>query len=141
MTEIKITNIVKFYTVLLLYNGPKHGYEIIKEVEKKLQKKASPGQIYPFLNKLEKKGYIRSKKVDGRDKKIYHLTRKGKAFVKKMLSRFGDLIDIAVEPKLTVCAHCGCEVYKGGYKTKIKGKTMMFCCMHCARSFKGERHL
>ncbi len=42
--EPKITNLVKFYTILLLSDGPKHGYEIIRHLGEKLGKKASPGQ-------------------------------------------------------------------------------------------------
>lgn len=139
MAELRITNLVKFYAVCLLYEGPKHGYEIIKEISKKLNRRVSPGQIYPFLRKLEGQGYIESKEVGEREKKIYHLTKQGRGFVRRMLNRFGGLIDIAIEPRLTVCVHCGCEVYKGGYKEKIRGKETMFCCHHCARSYKEER--
>lgn len=138
MQEIKITNLVKFYTVLLLSEGPRHGYKIIKEIGEKLDKKISPGEIYPFLKLLKKNGYIEIKKTGKREKKVYQLTKKGENFVKRMLNRFGDLIDIAIEPRLTVCAHCGCKVYEGGYKETIKGKRLMFCCVHCARSYKKE---
>ncbi|MFQ6020645.1 MAG: PadR family transcriptional regulator [Candidatus Aenigmatarchaeota archaeon] len=136
MEKVKITNIVKFYTLLLLHSGPKHGYEIIKEIEKNLNKKTSSGQIYPFLKKLQRYKYLKVKKTGTREKKIYILTKNGKIFVKKTLNRFGDLIDIAIEPKLTVCAHCGCKIYKGGYKEVIKGKKLKFCCHHCAKSYK-----
>lgn len=133
--EVKITNLVKFYTILLLSDGPKHGYEIIMHLGAKLGKKASPGQIYPFLGKLEGSGYVAVKSTGLKDKKVYALTPDGRKFVKKMLSRFEDLIDIAVEPRLTTCAHCGCRMYEGGYEEKIKGKTFRFCCCHCAKSF------
>ena len=136
MSEIKVTNLVKFYALLLLYERPKHGYEIIKEIGDKLKKKPSPGQIYPFLRRLEEKKYIKTRKIEEREKKVYSLTGDGKKFVKKMLNKFGDLIDIAIEPRLTVCAHCGCEVYKGGHKEKIANRLLMFCCCHCAESFK-----
>ena len=136
MAEIKITNMVKFFAILLLNEGSKHGYEIIKEIEEKLGKKPSPGQIYPFLIKLEKNHYIKSKKIKGRNKKIYSLTKAGRDFVRKMLNRFGGLIDVAVEPRLSVCAHCGCKVYEGGYKEMIRDKKLAFCCVYCANSFK-----
>ncbi len=136
MAELKITNLVKFYALLLLYEGPKHGYELIKEIGTKLDKRVSSGQIYPFLSKLEKSNYIESGKRGERDKKVYHLTADGRAFVKKMLTRFGGLVDIAIEPRITVCAHCGCKLLSGGYKEKIGGKELMFCCCHCAKSFK-----
>lgn len=135
MAEVKIINLIKFYVVLLLSEGPKHGYEIIKEIEEKLKKRASAGQIYPFLKKLEKHGYIKSKRMGKREKRVYHLTKEGKAFVKRILNRFGSLIDIAIEPKLTECAHCGCKVYEGGHREVVKGKKLTFCCEYCARSY------
>lgn len=138
MREVKITNLVKFYTILLLLEGPKHGYEIIKNVKEKLNKKMSPGEIYPFLKTLKKHNYVKTKKIGTRGKKVYYLTKKGKIFVKVMINRFGSLIDIAVEPKLTSCAHCGCKIYEGGYREKIKGKILTFCCHHCAKSYKSS---
>jgi DNA-binding PadR family transcriptional regulator len=136
MAELKIINMVKFYVLLLLHEGPKHGYDIIKEIGEKLGKKASSGQIYPFLKKLEKKELIKRGKIGKREKKVYSLTKDGEKFLTKMIHRFGNLIDIAVEPKLTVCAHCACKVYSGGYKERIKGKPLTFCCSHCAKSYK-----
>jgi DNA-binding PadR family transcriptional regulator len=138
MVEIKVTNLVKFYVLLLLNEKPKHGYEMIKEVEEKIGKKVSAGEIYPFLKLLRKYGYIESRKTEAREKKVYYLTGKGRGFVKKILERFGDLIDIAIKPRLSVCSHCGCEIYRGGYKGRIKGKELVFCCMHCANSYKRD---
>lgn len=142
MEELKVTNLSKFYSLMLLYEGPKHGYDLIKTVGEKLGKKVSPGQIYPFLAKLEKNGYIKIKSEGKREKKVYVLTNEGKKFCKSMLHRFSDIIELAIEPNLSKCAHCGCEVYKGGYKEKINGKETMFCCSHCAASFKsgGSHH-
>lgn len=134
--DIKITNLVKFHTLLLLAEKEKHGYDIIKEISNKTGKKVSPGQIYPFLKLLESEGYIVSGKLEERDKKQYRLTREGREFVNRMLVRFGDLIRLAVEPHIEECAHCGCKVYDGGYKKKIKNKNMGFCCPYCAKSFR-----
>jgi|TARA_B100001964_G_scaffold244791_1_gene327928 hypothetical protein len=78
----------------------------------------------------------KNKKTGKREKKVYSLTTDGRNFTKNMFNRFGDLIDIAIEPKLTTCAHCNCKVYEGGYTEKFKGKTLKFCCMHCASSYK-----
>lgn len=136
MPEIKVTNLVKFYTLLLLYEKPKHGYDVIKGISEKIGKKVSAGEIYPFLKILQKHRYVKIEKTGKREKKVYRLTKNGRTFVKKLLNRFGDLIDIAVEPLLTKCAHCGCEVYRGGYKEVVKGKKLVFCCCHCAKSYK-----
>jgi|TARA_B100001964_G_C14069673_1_gene525284 DNA-binding PadR family transcriptional regulator len=136
MPEIKVTNMIKFYTLSLLATGPKHGYELMKELENKLNRKISASNVYPFLDSLIKNKLIEIKKTGNREKKIYHLTAEGKKFTKQMFNRFGDLIDIAIEPKLTTCAHCSCKVYEGGHTEKFKSKTLKFCCIHCAGSYK-----
>lgn len=137
--DVKIGSLVKFYIVLLLKEGPKHGYDLMKELEKKLGSNISASQVYPFLNTLKKNKLVRVEETGSRDRKTYKLTSKGEKFVEKILGRFGDLIDIAVEPRLSVCAHCGCKVYEGGHQEKINGKELNFCCHHCARSYKKER--
>jgi len=137
MANIKVNNLIRFYTLMLLSTGPKHGYEVIKNLESHLERKVSASQIYPFLELLKKNGYVEEKKSGAREKKVYSLTASGRSFVKGLLSRFGGLIDIAVESKLNVCS-CGCEIYKGGYESVVNGKKRLFCCRHCADSFKRE---
>ncbi len=136
--EPKIINMVKFFSLCLLYEGPRYGYELITEISKKTGRKVSPGQIYPFLKKLEETGYIKSGKIGERDKKTYHITPDGRKLASKIFKRFGDIIDIAVEPRLTICAHCGCKIFSEGHKETIGGKPLAFCCCHCAESFKGD---
>lgn len=137
MSNIKITNIVKLYTLSLLVTGPKHGYDLMKELEERLERRISASNVYPFLSALRKNKLIKFDKVGKRDKKIYYLTKDGKNFTKQMFSKFGDLIDIAVKPKITTCP-CGCRIYAGGHTEKIKGKLMKFCCSHCAKMFKSK---
>lgn len=136
MALVKITNMVKFYTICLLSKGSKHGYELMKELEEHLGRKISASNVYPFLDSLIKNKLIKINKTGKREKKEYILTQDGKNFTKNMFNRFGDLIDIAIEPKLTTCSHCSCKVYEGGYTEKIKGKLLKFCCSHCASSYK-----
>jgi len=133
---VKITNLVKFHTLLLLAEKPKHGYDIIKELEQNMERKISAGQIYPFLKELKGNNYIDFKEEEEREKKVYYLTTEGKKFVKGMFSRFGDLIHHAISNELTKCSHCSCEIYKGGVKHKINNKQLDFCCMSCANSYK-----
>lgn len=137
--QVKISNIVKLYTVLLLRESPKHGYELMKELEERLDMKISPGQMYPFLSILEDNGHIKIERIGERDKKIYVMTPKGKKFVDGFLQRFGNLLQVAIESKISICAHCGCKVYEGGYKERIGGKIMAFCCHYCAASFRKNK--
>jgi DNA-binding PadR family transcriptional regulator len=140
MEEVKVTNMVKFFCLLLLYQGPKHGYELIKEIENNLGKKPSTGQIYPFLNTLLENNLIRTKEEGDREKKTYELTKVGRKFVEKKLEMFGGIISATVEKDLSTCAHCGCKVYSGGHEEVISNEKLTFCCKHCAATHKGEGH-
>jgi len=135
MPDIEIKNMVKLFTVLLLSERGQCGYEIMKEVEKRIGKKASPGQIYPFLKQLKKHHYVDTAGRAERDKQTYYLTPEGKRFVDRVSDKFGDLFEITIKPKLIVCAHCNCEIYKGGYKEKIHGRYLNFCCRSCADAY------
>ena len=108
MKTMEIKSMVKLYMMLLLSDRDLHGYEIMKEIENKLERKASPSQIYPFLKQLEKNHYIESKGRTERDKKVYHLTSEGKKFASTLSNSFGDLLELAVKQKLTKCAHWIC---------------------------------
>lgn len=132
-----IVNLTKFYTLLLLDEGPKHGYEIMTELGEKIGKKPSAGQIYPLLRSLKRKGLVtyETAVVGRRRKKVYRLTKDGEKTCSALMKRFSDIISVALEPRLTKCAHCGCRIYEGGYKERVEGKMLAFCCIHCARSY------
>lgn len=136
--SVKIGTLIKFYTILLLMEGPRHGYNLMKDLEEKLGKKISASQIYPFLNSLEENKLIEVKEVMERDKKVYKLTKKGEQFVNSIILKFKDLLDVMIEPKLITCNNCGCKIYKGGHKEVIHQKELLFCCKHCAKSFKNS---
>lgn len=138
MPEPKITNLVRFYAVLLLLEKKQHGYELMKQIGKRLEKKVSPGQMYPFLAELQKKKLVRVFEKSSREKIAYELTPAGKSFAHLMLERFGGLLEIALKPHLTVCTHCGCKVFDGGVVQTVKGKKLKFCCHHCAASFRNH---
>ncbi len=134
--NLKITSLLKLYILLLLYEGPKHGYELIKNLEKKLGQKPSSSHIYPFLKKLQDAGFVELEEMGEREKKTYRLTRSGKKWVEGLLERMSDLISIAVEPHLSVCASCGCKIFEGGYTEEINGTVLAFCCEHCAKAYR-----
>lgn len=135
MPDIEVKNTVKLFALLLLSERKQHGYELMKEIESKLGRKTSPGQIYPFLKQLKKYRYIDSKGRTERDKQVYYLTPGGRRFVGRLSDKFGDLFEIAIKPKLTICIHCSCEIYKGGYKEKVGDRYLDFCCKNCAKSY------
>lgn len=134
-----VSDFSRVYIITILYEGPAHGYEIISKFRKVLGKTVSPSLVYPFLRQLEQKNLVQSslKPVGAKQRKIFELTPEGRDFSQKLFKRFSNLIRIALEPSLEICAHCGCKVYEGGHREKIKGdEELMFCCRHCAASYK-----
>ena len=61
----------------LLQEGPKHGYQLIKELEQRSGGlyRASAGTVYPTLQQLEDEQFLKYEEIDGR--KIYSLTPQG----------------------------------------------------------------
>jgi DNA-binding PadR family transcriptional regulator len=133
-----LSDFSRFYMLIILFEGPTHGYQILNRFKKRVKKKVSPSLVYPFLQQLEEKGLVRHelKRVGEKEKKVFELTKKGKELTTGLFKRFAELVSIAIEPSLDVCAHCGCKVYVGAYHEIIDGEELAFCCTHCARSYK-----
>jgi PadR family transcriptional regulator PadR len=58
---------------------PMHGYQIITKIRRSFGVYFGPSTVYPLLNTLEKKGYVKSEwNMDGeRPRKVYQLTNEG----------------------------------------------------------------
>src|SRR3989338_6364294 len=98
--EDAITNLTKFYTLMLLFEKPRHGYEIMDELRKRTAKTASPGQVYPLLKRFRQLGYV-TQKISGKKKrKIYCITSKGKKFASAILEKFSGVLDLAIRKKV-----------------------------------------
>jgi DNA-binding PadR family transcriptional regulator len=145
LSSTELDNIVsdfsRFYILIILYEGPRHGYSIISEFKKRIGKEVSPSLVYPFLKQLKRKGFVKYtiKSVGAKQRKVFELTEKGKELCKTLFKRFSALVSVTIEPSLEVCANCGCKVYEGGHKEIINGIETTFCCVHCAQSYKMER--
>jgi DNA-binding PadR family transcriptional regulator len=70
---------VRLAILSLLKEGPKHGYELIKQFEVRSGGlyRASAGTVYPTLQLLEDEGLIVSETIDG--KRVYRITPEGLA--------------------------------------------------------------
>jgi DNA-binding PadR family transcriptional regulator len=138
-----ISDFSRFYILTILYEGPAHGYQIISRFKKRVKKEVSPSLVYPFLQQLEAKGLVKHtlKPVGEKEKKVFELTKKGRELTTGLFKRFSELVSIAIEPSLFVCAHCGCKVYEGAYREVIDGTEVTFCCTHCARSYKETKKI
>lgn len=130
MTEIDLSNVNRLYTVLLLESGEKHGYQIIKDIEKITGNKPTTSHIYPFLEKLTEKGVATVEEKGDRGKKVYQLTEDGEEIVKEQLDAFDEILQAAVEGEIDECENCGCQIYSGGFEKEDE----IYCCTHCAAS-------
>jgi len=67
----------------LLNTKPMHGYQIITRIRKSFGVYFGPSTIYPLLNTLEKKGYVKSEwdMSNERPRKVYTLTTEGNSLL------------------------------------------------------------
>lgn len=93
-----------FLILVVLKGGPKHGYAIMKEVEKLSQHRVllSTGTLYGAIKRLLGDGWISRLDLpedsnDGRDRKSYALTSHGWNVLRAETQRLRDLVELAVQ--------------------------------------------
>ena len=94
---------MKYVILKLLQDKPRHGYEVMKELEERMHGcySPSPGTVYPTLQWLEDEGLVTARDVDG--KKVYEVTDAGRQF----LQEHRDVVDDIFERV---------RVYRAGWK-------------------------
>jgi DNA-binding PadR family transcriptional regulator len=83
---------LKYVILRLLEEKPRHGYDIIKELENRFggSYAPSPGTVYPTLTMLEDMGFARVVPEDG-GKKIYEITDEGRKHLAEHSSTVDDI--------------------------------------------------
>ena len=81
---------IKYVLLELLAEQPRHGYELIKELESRYAGfyRPSPGSVYPTLQLLEDEGHLTSETVDG--KRVYTVTESGRQLLRERQERGDD---------------------------------------------------
>jgi PadR family transcriptional regulator, regulatory protein PadR len=71
--------LLDFILLQFLSANPMHGYQVIIKIRKSFGVYFGPSTIYPLLNSLEKKGYVKSEwnMNTERPRKVYRLTTEG----------------------------------------------------------------
>jgi DNA-binding PadR family transcriptional regulator len=84
---------LRLVALALIAEAPRHGYEIIKQIEEKTADwySPSPGIVYPTLTYLEEAGYVTAS-TEGA-KKLYTITEEGRAY----LEANRDLVDVVLD--------------------------------------------
>lgn len=84
---------MKYVILKLIKDKPRHGYEVMKELEEQLHGcySPSPGTVYPTLQWLEDEGLVNAKDVNG--KKVYEITDAGRQFLDEHRDVVDDIFD------------------------------------------------
>ena len=85
---------LKYVILRLLEEKPRHGYEIIKELEDRFggAYSPSPGTVYPTLTMLEDLGYAKARDDEG-GRKVYEITPEGAAYLKEHSSTVDSIFE------------------------------------------------
>ncbi len=85
---------LRLYLLSVLAEGPRHGYEVIQDLEQRFHGLYTPsaGTVYPRLTKLEEEGLV--ERVDEGRKSTYRITEAGRAEVR---ARAGDVEDLKAD--------------------------------------------
>jgi len=115
---------MKYVILKLLKEKPRHGYEVMKELEERMRGcySPSPGTVYPTLQWLEDSGLVSGKDVDG--KKVYEITDQGRAFLEEhrdvvddIFDRVREAIDRTVGGSMADVNRAMKDLMKGVYRT------------------------
>ncbi|MFH1072434.1 MAG: PadR family transcriptional regulator [Nanoarchaeota archaeon] len=86
---------LKLIVLTAISKKERSGYDLMKYIEQETGTKPSSGSIYPVLDSLATEGFIRSVQKDR--KKSYHITGKGKGYLKKILKKKEDVLGRIVQ--------------------------------------------
>jgi PadR family transcriptional regulator, regulatory protein PadR len=87
-----LKNHLELVVLTALKSGPGHGYSIIGAIRERSggEFELLEGSLYPVLHRLERDGLVTSSwsKVSGRKRRVYKLSRKGRATVEEQKRRW-----------------------------------------------------
>ena len=120
---------MKYVILKLVKDKPRHGYEVMKELEEQLHGcySPSPGTVYPTLQWLEDEGLVSATEVDG--KKVYEITDAGRKFLEEhrdvvddIFERVRDTVDRAMGGAMgdvnRAVARLMKAVYRAGWRAR-----------------------
>src|SRR5438477_4526607 len=103
----------KYVTLKLLRDKPRHGYEVMKDLEERMHGcySPSPGTVYPTLQWLEDEGLVIARDADG--KKVYEITDTGRAFLDEHKDIVEEIFDRVTETVERTVGGSMAEVNRG----------------------------
>ncbi len=99
MTAVFSHGRLRLYLLKLLAEGPKHGYELIRQLENRFHGLYAPsaGTIYPRLQRLEVEGLVTHAAAGGR--KVYEITPAGRG---ELTQRAGEVAELERDIRASV---------------------------------------
>src|ERR687886_2660475 len=79
LIRARVERFVEPALLLLLREGPTHGYDLLEQLPALTGERVDMGNLYRFLRALEDERIVRSQWADGR--RTYELTREGRALL------------------------------------------------------------
>ncbi len=90
--------LIRFFLLKALRDEPMYGYILTKKIEELSWGACKPtqGTLYPALNQLQKDGYltVHTTKYNGRERKVYQITPKGKTAFRFAAKSYGEIIPL-----------------------------------------------
>lgn len=120
---------MKYVILKLLRDKPRHGYEVMKDLEERFEGcySPSPGTVYPTLQWLEDEGLVSAKDVGG--KKVYEITDAGRQFLEEhrdvvddIFERVRDAVDQALGGAMGDVNEAIGRVMKAAYRTAWRSR-------------------
>lgn len=93
-----------FYILLALASQERHGYDIMKAVEKDTDGKIKlgPGTLYGAIKRMLEEGLVVEVETSHTRRKYYTLTEKGRSIFVSELDRYNAALELAKKRKLLV---------------------------------------
>jgi DNA-binding PadR family transcriptional regulator len=119
---------LKFVILRLLDEKPRHGYDIIKELEERSGGRytPSPGTVYPTLTLLEEMGFA-SATVEEGGKKVYAITDAGRQHLAENKGAVDEVIDRLAQVGASIF---GEQMRPAHEAMAALGRTYMHITMH-----------
>jgi DNA-binding PadR family transcriptional regulator len=120
---------LKFVILSLLAEKPRHGYEIIRELEDRFggAYSPSPGTVYPTLSLLEDLGYARATSEEGSSRKVYEITGEGRAYLQEnqsvvdgIFGRVDEFGSFMFGPAMSVLGRAFAELGRAGFRSAMR---------------------
>ncbi|HEU4452448.1 MAG TPA: PadR family transcriptional regulator [Longimicrobium sp.] len=120
---------LKFVVLNLLAEKPRHGYEIIRELEDRFggAYSPSPGTVYPTLSLLEDLGYARATPEEGSSKKVFEITDEGRKYLEEnrgtvddIFSRVEDMGAFMIGRSMSVLGRAYANLRRAGIRSAMR---------------------